>query len=239
MYGLFDPLYWMLIGPVMLLAMWAQWRVKSTFAAAKKYRPMSGLSGAETARRILEVNGMTDVGLEQVPGKLTDHYDPRTRTLRLSQDVYSGRSLAAVGIAAHEVGHALQDAKGYAPLQLRNAIVPMASVGTNLSMTVFFIGWMLSMGRGAGIGQMLMIGGVILFAVGVVFQLINLPVEFNASNRAKRIVVDLGIVSPQERGPMDKVLNAAAMTYVAATISAIMTLVYLLIRSGLLGGRRD
>ncbi len=235
----FDPMYFILLGPVMLLAAWAQYRVKSAFTYAKQYRPSSGMSGVETAQRILDANGMSNVTIEQVAGRLSDHYDPRSKTLRLSSDVYSGRTLAAVGIAAHEVGHALQDSKGYAPLRIRNGLVPLASVGTNMSMTIFMVGMMMSYMGGRGFGQNLMIGGVILFSIGVVFQLVNLPVEFNASNRAKRIIVDLGIISPQERPAVDRVLNAAAMTYVAATISAIMTLVYLLIRSGLLGGRRS
>ncbi len=239
MYFGLDPLYYMLLIPPMLLAMWAQYRVKSTFTAAAKYRPMSGLSGVETAQRILDVNGMREIKIEPVQGMLSDHYDPRSKTLRLSPQVYSGRSLAAVGIAAHEVGHALQDKKGYAPLRLRNGIVPFASVGSNMSMIIFMIGMMMSWGRPSSIGRSLMIAGVVLFSVVVLFQLINLPVEFNASNRAKRIVVEEGIATIEERQAIDKVLNAAALTYVAATISAIMTLVYLLIRSGLLGGRRD
>ncbi len=235
----FDPLYFLLLGPVMLLAAFAQFRVKSTFAAAAKYRPMSGLSGAETAQRILDVNGMREIKIEQVQGTLTDHYDPRSKTLRLSPQVYSGRSLAAVGIAAHEVGHALQDKKGYAPLKLRNGLVPLASIGTNFSIGVFMIGMLLAAFAGMSIGQPVMLVAILMFSLGVVFQLINLPVEFNASNRAKRIVVEEGIATIEERRAIDKVLNAAALTYVAATISAIMTLLYLLIRSGLLGGSRD
>jgi hypothetical protein len=236
---IFDPLYFILLGPVMLLAAFAQYRVKSTFAAASKVRPISGMSGAEAAQRILDVNDMREVKIETVQGTLSDHYDPRTKTLRLSPQVYSGRTLAAVGIAAHEVGHALQDKKGYAPLRLRNGIVPLASIGTNSSIAIFMIGMLLSYMVNPGIGQTVMLVAIGLFSIGVLFQLINLPVEFNSSNRAKRIVVEEGIASIDERQAIDKVLNAAALTYVAATISAIMTLLYLLIRSGLLGGRRS
>ncbi|HNO78565.1 MAG TPA: zinc metallopeptidase [Phycisphaerae bacterium] len=239
MYFGLDPLYYLLLIPPMLLAAWAQYRVKSTFTAAAKYRPMSGMSGVETAQRILDVNGMREVKIEPVAGNLSDHYDPRTKTLRLSQPVYSGRSLAAIGIAAHEVGHALQDKKGYAPLKLRNGIVPLASVGSNLSMIIFMAGMFMSWGRKSSFGMGLMLAGIVMFSAVVLFQLINLPVEFDASNRAKRIIVEQGFVSIEERQAVDKVLNAAALTYVAATLSAIMTLVYLLIRSGLLGGRRD
>jgi hypothetical protein len=244
---MFDPMYFLILAPAMILAGWAQWRVKSAYHNAQKVRPVSGLTGAEAARRILSVHGVEGVGIEQAKSWLGDHYDPRHRVLRLSPEVYSGRDLAAVGIAAHEVGHALQHAHGYAPLSIRNAIVPLAATGSNLSMFIFIIGMFMSTGGSRnldgsiiwGPGQYLMVAGLILFSTVVVFQLVNLPVEFDASKRAKYILVNQGIIAESERAPVAKVLNAAALTYVAATLSAILTLLYLLMRSGLLGGRRD
>lgn len=244
---MFDPMYFLILAPAMILAGYAQWRVKSTYHNAQKFRPVSGMTGAEAAKRILSVHGVEGVGIEQAQGWLGDHYDPRHRVLRLSPDVYSGRNLAAVGIAAHEVGHALQHAHGYAPLAIRNAIVPLAATGSNLSIVVFMIGMFMSFGTQPladgsipwGMGQYLMVAGLILFSTVVVFQLINLPVEFDASRRAKYILVNQGIIASGEQAPVAKVLNAAALTYVAATLSAVLTLLYLLMRSGLLGGRRD
>jgi hypothetical protein len=239
----FDPLYLILALPGMLLAAWAQARVKSAFADAQKYRPSSGMSGAQAAQRILEAHGLARVAIETAEGHLSDHYDPRKKVLRLSPEVYGGRNLAAVGIAAHEAGHAIQDAQSYAPLQLRNAIVPLAATGSNLSIGIFMVGMMLSIftthPRLADVAGWLIGGGVALFAVVVLFQLINLPVEFDASSRARKVLVSNGIIAVAEEPQVGRVLNAAAMTYVAATISAIMTLLWLLIRSGLLGGRRD
>lgn len=227
-----DPLYWMMIAPAMLLAIWAQIKVKAAYAHASKLRSLSGLSGAEAASRILDANGLQDVGVEMTRGFLGDHYDPRHKVLRLSPDVYQGRSLAAVGIAAHEAGHAIQDRAAYAPLALRNAIVPMASFGSNFAFIIFFIGMIMA-------NKGLLLGGIILFGAVVVFQIINLPVEFNASSRAREVLVANGVIAPNELPEVARVLNAAAMTYVAATLSAILTLLYFLIRSGLLGGRRD
>ncbi len=233
-----DPLYLILVAPTMLLALWAQAKVKSAYATGQRYRPSSGMSGAEAARRILQANGLSGVDVQQTRGFLGDHYDPRHRVLRLSPEVYGGRTLASVGIAAHEAGHALQDAKGYAPLAIRNLIVPVASVGSNMAIGIFVVGMLINFMMKLAIGQWLMIAGVVLFGGVVVFQLINLPVEFDASKRARQVLVANGIIAPAEDGAVAKVLNAAAMTYVAATISAIMTFVWLLIRSGLLGGRR-
>ena len=245
---MFDPMYFLLLAPAMILAGWAQWRVKKTYAAAQRIAPRSGLSGAETARRILDAYGVQGVGIEAARGWLGDHYDPRKRVLRLSPDVHDGRNLAAVGIAAHEVGHAIQHARHYAPLAVRNAIVPLASSGSQFSIIIFMVGMFMAgaMGRSAahlgsaswGTGQYLMLAGIALFGATVVFQLVNLPVEFDASARAKRILVEQGIIDATEAKPVARVLSAAALTYVAATLSAIMTLLYLLIRSGLLGGRR-
>lgn len=225
-----DPLYFIILGPPMLLALWATYKVKSSFNKASKIRVSSGMSGAEAAARILQQSGLYHVGVEPTNGFLGDHYDPRSKVLRLSPDVYQGRSLAAVGVAAHEAGHALQDQAAYAPLNIRNAIVPMASFGSNASFFIFIIGMFMQF-------QALMIAAIVLFSAVVVFQLVNLPVEFNASSRARALLVDTGIIQPQEDRQVGKVLNAAAMTYVAGTLTAIATLAYFIIRSGLLGGR--
>lgn len=224
----FDPLYFLMIAPALVLMVWAQWRVKSAFAEAQKV-PVP-LSGAAAARHILDAAGLQDIPIEQVPGQLSDHYDPRAKVLRLSQAVYSTRSTAAVGIAAHESGHALQDAKGYAPLVLRNAAVPAATFGGNASIFMIFGGLILSI-------QPLILLGIVAFSCVVVFQLVNLPVEFDASNRAKRLLVDHGIVADQDMVYVNRVLNAAAWTYVAGTLQAVLTLAYYIIR--FTGGSRS
>ena len=229
---LFDPAYFLILAPGLLLAAWAQMKVKSAFAKASRVAARSGMTGAEAANRILDANGLHDVGVEPVRGFLGDHYDPRHKVLRLSPDVYHGRSLAAVGVAAHEAGHAIQDGVGYAPLALRNGIVPMASVGSNLALITFFAGWIMGWGG-------LQIAAIVLFSAVVLFQLVNLPVEFNASSRARAVLVNSGIIAPNEERGVGKVLNAAALTYVAATVTAILTLVYFLMRAGLLGGRDE
>lgn len=247
----FDPMYFLLLAPAMILAGVAQWRVKKSYAMAQRIPASSGLTGAQAAQAILNSQGISGVGIEGARGWLGDHYDPRKRMLRLSPEVYNGRNLAALGIAAHEVGHAIQHARNYAPLKVRNAIVPLASTGSQLSIFIFMIGMLMAGMMGGsrhtlaaasgewGMGQYLMVAGIVLFGATVAFQVINLPVEFDASARAKRILVDQGLIAPSESAPVAKVLNAAALTYVAATLSAIMTLLYLLLRSGLLGGRRD
>jgi Zn-dependent membrane protease YugP len=224
----FDPLYLLMIAPALLLMLWAQMRVKSTFAAAQEV-PTS-LSGAAAARHILDSAGLVNVAIEQVPGHLSDHYDPRGKVLRLSQDVYGSRSAAAVGIAAHEAGHALQDAKGYAPLVVRNFAVPAATFGGNFSIIMIVAGAIM------GIPPLIKFG-IIAFGALVFFQLVNLPVEFNASNRAKRLLVDHGIVGTQDMVYVNGVLNAAAWTYVAGTLQAVMTLLYYIIRFS--GSSRD
>ena len=226
---IFDPLYFILLAPAMLLAMWAQFKVKSAYARAQQMP--APLSGAAAARHILDSAGISNVEVEMTQGFLSDHYDPRHKVLRLSPEVYQSRTLAAVGIAAHEAGHAIQDARGYAPLAIRNAVVPVASFGSSLSWIVLFVGLMMQ-------AMSLVLLGIGLFSAVVFFQLVNLPVEFNASTRAKEVLAELQIVNAQEGVVVKKVLDAAAMTYVAATISAILTLIYFLLRSGLLGGRR-
>jgi len=233
---IFDPLYLMLIAPGMILALWAQWRVKSAFARGAEIPMEHGWTGAQTAAAILDANGIRDVRIEPVQGYLSDHYDPREKVLRLSPDVYNGRSLAAAGVAAHEVGHAIQHAHNYGPLAIRNAIVPVAGFGSNIAWLLLLVG--IGMGL-SGFGQTLAILGCALFTTVVIFQLVNLPVEFNASSRARQTLLVNGLVSQQEDVEIGRVLRAAAMTYVAATITAILQLLYFLIRAGVLGGRRD
>ncbi len=229
----FDPLYLMIVGPAFLLSIIAQIWVKSAFSRLSKVGVTTGLSGADAAQRIVRNTGM-DVRVERVDGFLSDHYDPRTRVLRLSSDVYDGRSLASVGVAAHEAGHALQHAQGYVPLQLRTAIVPVTSIGSQLAWPLLFIGLLFQLTG-------LLYVGIVLFSAVVFFQLVTLPVEIDASRRALALVRSQGIVATDaEAAGARSVLTAAAMTYVAAAASAILTLVYFLIRAGLLGGsRRD
>jgi Zn-dependent membrane protease YugP len=201
-------------------------RVKSTYAAAR-LEP-APLSGAAAARHILDSAGLREVQIEQIPGQLSDHYDPRDRVLRLSPEVYQGRTLASVGIAAHEAGHALQHAHNYAPLTIRNAAVPVASFGSGLGVGLIMLGAFMQM-------VPLVWAGIALFAAVVFFQLVNLPVEFNASNRAKAQLVALGIVPHKEMGHVNSVLNAAAWTYVAGTLQSVMILLYYVTRFS--GGR--
>ena len=235
----------LLIGPL-ALAMWAQWRVHSAYGEASKIPARSGMTGAEAAQAVMEAHGIQGVAIEPARGFLSDHYDPRAKVLRLSEDVYSGHSVASVGIAAHEAGHAIQDATHYAPLKLRNGIVPLAAVGSNAGVMMMFLGLVLgasaSIAKGlhTGVGFWLFIGGIVLFSAVVLFQLINLPVEYDASRRAKDLLQSSGLVAQgEEAAAMNKVLNAAALTYVAATVGAIATLLYYLLASGLLGGRGD
>jgi len=218
----FDPWYFVFIGPAFLLGLWAQMRIQITYAQAQQRA--APLSGAAAARHILDSAGLQNVEIEQIPGKLSDHYDSRAKVLRLSQEVYQSRTLAAVGIAAHESGHALQDALAYAPLTIRNAIVPTANIGSNAGILLVILGAFLHM------NAVLIWLGIGLFSCVVVFQLVNLPVEYNASNRAKVQLVQLGIISDQELVYVKKVLNAAALTYVAATLQALLTLLYLIMR---------
>lgn len=226
----FDPKYFLFVGPALLLALWAQMRVKTAYAAAQQMP--APLSGAAAARHILDSAGLNEVAIEEVPGELTDHYDPREKVLRLSTPVYNSRTLAAVGIAAHESGHALQDAKGYAPLAIRNAAVPVANFGSGVGV------WMIILGAVLLHSQMLIMVGIAPFAGTVFFQLVNLPVEFDASNRAKAQLVQLGIIDAEGLTHVCAVLNAAAWTYVAATLQSVMILLYYISRFGG-GGSRD
>ena len=218
---IFDFRLLIFIAPALLLGLYAQWRVKHTFRQA--HQQPARLSGAAAARHILDEAGLRSIGIEQIGGQLSDHYDPRSKVLRLSSDVYNGRTLAAVGIAAHEAGHALQDAKNYAPLVVRNAAVPVAGFGSQASFALLIGGILFNF-------QPLIVLGILLFATTVIFQIVNLPVEFNASSRAKALLVERGIVPHDEMFYVNKVLNAAALTYVAATLQAILTLLYYVMR---------
>jgi len=225
----FDPLYFIMLAPAMMLAGWAQWKVSSAFRHGSEIRSSSGLTGAQAAQRIMEAEGIYNVAIEPVEGVLSDHYDPTHKVLRLSSQVYGSDSIAALGVAAHEAGHAIQDANRYTMLVLRNAIVPVASIGSNASMLLIFAGMIMQAGN-------LILLGVVAFSLGVIFQIVNLPVEFDASRRARNALLMTGLIRPEEDREVGRVLNAAAMTYVAGTISAIVTLLYYLIRLGLLGG---
>jgi Zn-dependent membrane protease YugP len=228
----FDPMYFLFLAPAFVFALWASWRTKSNFKKYSKVPVATGLSGAEAARRVLDGAKVRDVEIVRSRGFLSDHYNPIKKTLALSDGVFDSRSVAAVGIAAHEAGHAIQHAQHYGPLKLRSMLVPTASIGSNLGYMVMLFGLLLS-------SQNMVMVGAVLFSAVLLFQIVTLPVEFDASNRAKALVVEYGIVSVGERGGMDKVLNSAAMTYVAAVASSLMTLLYFLVRAGLLGGRDD
>ena len=222
---MFDPLYLILVAPALLLALWAQARVKTAYAHASRVPVRSRMSGAEAARALLDSRGLRDVRIEISHGMLSDHYDPRHKVLRLSPEVYGGRSAASVGIAAHEAGHAIQDATGYAPLVIRNGLVPMAMFGGNFAFLLFFVGFIFQLGFLVNLA-------IALFGAVVVFQLVNLPVEFNASKRAKEQLATAGIVAAgEEQQEVSRVLNAAAWTYVAATLMAALQLIYFILRA--------
>ena len=234
----FDPMYLLFLLPGMALAAWAQWRVHSAYAKASQIRPQCGYNGAETAAAILQAQGIENVQIEpSTGGMLSDHYDPAHKVLRLSPDVGGGQSLAAVGIAAHEVGHAIQDAQRYPLLVMRNALVPMANFGSNASWIIFMVGFALAWADMAFAGRIFLYAGIAIFSITVLFQLVNLPVEFDASRRARIVLQDTGLVTAEEDRQVAKVLNAAAMTYVAATLTAILQLAYWLFRSGVLRSR--
>ena len=217
-----DYLYLILVLPAVIFSLWASIRVNTTFKKYSKIRSMRGITGAEAARRVLDANGLQHIRIEQIPGNLTDHYDPRTRTLRLSDATYNSTSVAALGVAAHECGHAIQDQKQYGPLVLRSTLVPAANIGSQLSWPIFFAGLIFSI-------QPLVTAGIILFCLAVLFQLVTLPVEFNASSRALEILDQGGILGSQEMDGARKVLRAAAMTYVAALASSLLQLLRLIL----------
>ena len=212
--------------PAVLLAIWAQAKVRGTFARYSKIMSGSGYTGAEAARVVLDANGLHDIGVESIPGVLTDHYDPRARALKLSEPVYGSKSLAALGIAAHEAGHAIQHAVGYVPMDLRSAILPVASLGSRLWGIILMAGFIM-MGTGSLMGSNLINAAILLFAAVVLFQIITLPVEFNASKRAAALLTDAGIVTESEAEGAKKVLSAAALTYLASALQGILLLLYL------------
>ena len=223
----FDRYYWILIVPAMIFAMWAQMRVSSTFNRYSKVGSARGLSAAQVCRQILDENGLFAVRVERVSGNLTDHYDPRSNVIRLSDSVYNSTSVAAIGVAAHEAGHAVQYSVGYVPIKIRNSIIPVSKLGSTLSMPILLVGLLFNSG-------VLVEIGILLFSTMALFQLVTLPVEFNASGRALRTLGDYHILDDEEIRMAGKVLKAAALTYVAALLSSAAQLLRLI----LLYGRR-
>lgn len=229
----FNPIWLVFALPGLILGLWAQMRVRSAFGTYSKVGNARGYTGAQAARAMLDYYGLQDVRVEETSGFLSDHYDPRSRTLRLSPDVGRSPSISAVGVAAHEAGHALQHAKGYAPLKLRSALVPATQFGSFLGPLLFMGGFLLQ--AITNYGYSIAVLGLILFAITAVFTIITLPVEFDASKRAKQELVKMNILSQQEMVGVNKTLNAAALTYVAAAIAAIGQVLYYAL---LLFGRR-
>ncbi|MFE4073184.1 MULTISPECIES: zinc metallopeptidase [Peribacillus] len=215
-------MYFIYLAIIILIPIYAQMKVKSTYKKYSKVSASSGMSGAETARAILDQNGLFNVRVEETPGMLSDHYDPRDKTVRLSSDNYHGHSVAGVAVAAHEVGHAIQDKEAYAFLRFRHALVPVANFGSNISWILILIGMLASISG-------LLLAGIVFMAAAVLFQVITLPVEFNASSRAMDQLVSAGVIRNDEERETKKVLNAAAMTYVAAALVAVLELVRLLL----------
>ena len=235
MFYYIDWTYIVLVIPAMILALYAQNKVNSTFKKYSRVASRSGMTGAQAARRLMELNGIYDVSIERVSGNLTDHYDPSKKVLRLSDSVYSDTSVAAIGVAAHETGHAIQHARGYVPLTLRTVMAPLANLGSTLSMPLIFLGILFSFS--SVMGNTMINLGILLFGLSVVFTIITLPVEFNASRRAVACLGDSGILYDDEIGGVKKVLSAAAMTYVASTAVALANFLRLIIIFG--GRRRD
>ena len=232
MFGLFYFDWTLLIVlPAFFFSLWAQFKVNSTFEKYSKQRTRRGITGADAARRVLNENGLYDVRIEHIAGNLTDHYDPRAKVIRLSDSVYNSDSAAAVGVACHEAGHAVQHAKGYFPIKIRSAVVPATRFGSMLSIPLFMIGLIFA-------SDALMLGGILLYTVVAFFQLVTLPVEFNASKRAMTAIKNAGFLSPDEYSSSRKVLSAAAMTYVAALATSLLTLLRLLVLANGRGNRR-
>lgn len=227
-----DPLSWLFMIPGLIIAGLASAYTHSMFEKYKRYGTSSGMTGAQAAQRLLSSAGIYDVQIEQVQGFLSDHYEPSSKVLRLSPDVFNGQSLSSIGVACHEAGHAIQHAENYGPLGLRSSLVPITNFASIGSYIIIPIGFLL-------MSSQLILIGAILFGVSVLFTLVTLPVEWDASARAKKLMVTCGIVTPQEREGASDVLNAAFMTYVASAVSALLMLLYYLIRAGLIGGRRD
>jgi len=221
--------YLLLTVPPLIFSLWAQYKVTSTFKHFSRVGVRSGMSGAEAAAAVMRAGGVSGIAIERHQGFLSDHYDPKARALRLSPEVYDGRSVSAIAVAAHEAGHSIQDAVGYAPLVLRSKLVPLANIGNRLWFLPFLIGAILA-GSQSALGPQLMLLGVVLFAAVVVFQLVTLPTEFDASNRAKAVLAQAGIVTTQEEAAgVSKVLGAAAMTYVAAAAAGVLQLIHLIL----------
>ena len=227
-----DPMYFVFALPGLLLALYASFKTKATFKKYSRVRSAFNMSGAQAAQRLLSGAGISDVSIEQTSGFLSDHYDPVSKTLRLSPGVYGSTSLAAIGVACHEAGHALQHAQGYAFLHARTALVPATTFSSYLSYPLFFVGMLLQ-------APMFLWIGIALFSASVLFAIVTLPVEWDASARAKRLMVDSDVVPAAEARVAGEVLDAAFLTYIAAAVSALLTLLYYLMRSGLLGGRND
>lgn len=221
MFYYWDSTY-ILVIIAMLLSLWASFGVKSTFAKYQEVKTARGITGAEAARRVLDMNGLQNIRVERVSGELTDHFDPKHNVIRLSDSTYNDTSVAAVGVAAHEAGHAVQHATGYAPIRIRNSIVPVVNIGTQLAMPLFFIGLLINV-----LGLVYL--GIFLFSFALAFQLITLPVELNASSRAIKILDSSMLLYEDEIKPAKKVLKAAAMTYVAAVASSALQLLRLLL----------
>jgi len=220
----FDPTYMMIMLPALLFSLWASFKTKSAFKKYSKVRVMSGQTGAQAAQTLLDRAGITDVEVKPIRGMLSDHYNPMTKTLALSEGVYGQNSVSAVGVACHEAGHAIQHARGYKPMWLRSILVKPASIGSSFGIYAIIIGLIIG---ATGLFKI----GIILFAAAVAFQLVTLPVEFDASARAKRLAAEYGIVTEQERAGVNKVLNAAAMTYVAAAAASVLQLLYWISRA--------
>jgi len=232
MFMYFDPMYLIFMIPALVLAGIASAKTKGTFKKYSRVSARSRMTGAQAARQMLNCNGLSDVEIHRVRGFLSDHYNPMNRTLNLSPDVYDSASLSAIGVACHEAGHALQHASGYVPLKFRSAMVPVTQFSSYGAYVFILLGVFM---QSAAMAQF----GVALFAIGFVFALVTLPVEWDATARAKRQMVTDGIVQPAEAQDAGKVLDAAFLTYVAAAVSALLTLLYYMMRLGLLGGRDD
>ncbi len=227
MFGWFDPMYFVFLAPGLALSLYATWKTKSTFSKFSKVGSRNGITGAQAAALMLQRNGISGVKIEHTGGWLSDHYDPRNKTLRLSNDVYSSKSLSAIGVACHEAGHAMQDAQGYAMLNLRTALVPVTNFSSMFSYILIMVGFFI---------QPFLLLGVGLFTLCVVFTLVTLPVEWDASKRARIAMDEAGMLSPEENRQASKVLNAAFLTYLAAAVTSLLTLLYYLFRLGILGG---
>lgn len=234
-YGEGYLLYLLFSLPALLLGFWAQIKVKGAYNKFSKVRNTTGMTGADVARRMLDSNGLSNITIEETSGTLTDHYDPSAKVLRLSTGVYRSPSIAAAGVAAHESGHALQDAAAYGPLKLRSAMIPSVRIGSWLGPIIFMIGLFLAGNTGTSISWF----GLILFSASAVFALVTLPVEFNASNRAKTWLADSGVVYPSEMEGVNKTLDAAALTYVAAAVQSLSTIFYYMFLLTGRSSRRD